>query len=193
MFRLILDSSTKLMWIGLVKNNELIDHYTRVAKRDHAKYMVDAINNLLAKNNVKVKDLSEIVVGSGPGSYTGLRVAGMTSKMLAYTLNIPLYEVSSIFFLTSGYKGKVLGMMDARRNQYFTGIYEGINTIKEDELMLYDDILNLEEYNNYKVIKIDENNYKIDVSKIIKKMQLVKDIHDYVPNYLRKTEAEMNL
>ena len=34
--------------------------------------------------------------------------------------------------------------------------------------MLYDDILSLEEYNNYKVIKIGENNYKIDVSKLLK-------------------------
>lgn len=193
MFRLILDSSTKLMWIGLTRDDKLIDYYTRVAKKDHAKYMVDAIDNLLAKNKVSIKDIKEIVVGRGPGSYTGLRVAGMTSKMLAYTLKIPLYEVSSIFFLTSGYKGKVLGMIDARRNQYFTGIYEGIKTIKEDKLMLHSDILELEEYNNYKVINIDENNYQIDVSKIIKKKTLVENVNDYVPNYLRKTEAEMNL
>jgi tRNA threonylcarbamoyladenosine biosynthesis protein TsaB len=181
------------MWIGLTRDDKLIDYYTRVAKKDHAKYMVDAIDNLLAKNKVSIKDIKEIVVGRGPGSYTGLRVAGMTSKMLAYTLKIPLYEVSSIFFLTSGYKGKVLGMIDARRNQYFTGIYEGIKTIKEDKLMLHSDILELEEYNNYKVINIDENNYQIDVSKIIKKKTLVENVNDYVPNYLRKTEAEMNL
>ncbi len=193
MFRLILDSSTKLMWIGLTCDNKLIDYYTRVARKDHAKYMVDAIDNLLNKNKVSIKDIKEIVVGSGPGSYTGLRVAGMASKMLAYTLKIPLYEVSSIFFLTSGYEGKVLGMIDARRNQYFTGIYEGITTIKEDKLMLHSDILTLEEYNNYKVINIDENNYQIDVSKIIKKKTLVENVNDYVPNYLRKTEAEMNL
>ncbi|HPX71397.1 MAG TPA: hypothetical protein PLP84_00670, partial [Acholeplasmataceae bacterium] len=80
-----------------------------------------------------------------------------------------------------------------RRNQYFTGIYEGITTIKEDKLMLHSDILTLEEYNNYKVINIDENNYQIDVSKIIKKKTLVENVNDYVPNYLRKTEAEMNL
>ena len=37
MYRLILDSSTKLMWIGLTKDNKLIANYTRVARKDHAK------------------------------------------------------------------------------------------------------------------------------------------------------------
>jgi tRNA threonylcarbamoyladenosine biosynthesis protein TsaB len=181
------------MWIGLVKNETLVDFYARIAKKDHAKYMVDAIDNLLKKNKVEVKDLSEIIVGCGPGSYTGLRVAGMVSKMLAYTLEIPLYSVSSIYFLTSGYKGKVLGMIDARRNQYFTGIYDGTTTIKEDELMLYQDILQLKDVNQYKLLIINEENYKIDVNKIINKKILVDNINEYVPNYLRKTEAEMKL
>ncbi len=193
MYRLVLDSSTKLMWIGLVKNETLVDFYARIAKKDHAKYMVDAIDNLLKKNKVEVKDLSEIIVGCGPGSYTGLRVAGMVSKMLAYTLEIPLYSVSSIYFLTSGYEGKVLGMIDARRNQYFTGIYDGTTTIKEDELMLYQDILQLKDVNQYKLLIINEENYKIDVNKIINKKILVDNINEYVPNYLRKTEAEMKL
>jgi tRNA threonylcarbamoyladenosine biosynthesis protein TsaB len=192
-FRLVLDSSTKLMWIGLTKDDQLVDFYTRVAKRDHAKYMVDAIDNLLKKNNISIKEIKEIVVGSGPGSYTGLRVAGMVSKMLAYTLNIPLFQVSSIYFLTSGFNGKVLGMIDARRTQYFVGIYEGIKTIKEDSLMLHEDILKLDNYNQYQVVMINEDNYQIDVSKILKKKTKIKDIHKYVPNYLRKTEAEMKL
>ena len=98
MYRLILDSSTKLMWIGLAKDNKLIANYTRVARKDHAKYMVDAIDNLLKVNDVTIDDIKEIVVSSGPGSYTGLRVAGMVAKMLAYTKNIPLYEISSIYF-----------------------------------------------------------------------------------------------
>lgn len=193
MYRLVLDSSTKLMWIGITKGDNLIDFYTRVAKKDHAKYMVDAIDNLLKNNNLSTSQIKEIIVGSGPGSYTGLRVAGMVSKMLAYTLNIPLYEISSIYFLTSGYNEKITGLIDARRNQYFIGIYHNLETIKVDDILVYDDILQLKEVENTKVVIIDENTYKIDVNKIINKRTLVQDVHSFTPNYLRKTEAERNL
>ena len=193
MYRLILDSSTKLMWIGLTKDNKIVANYTRVARKDHAKYMVDAIDNLLKVNDVTIDDIKEIVVSSGPGSYTGLRVAGMVAKMLAYTKNIPLYEISSIYFLSSGYDKKVAGLIDARRNQYFFGIYEDTKTVFEDKLMLYDDIINLPEIKNSKIVILNEDNYLIDVDKVFKKMSLVKDVHSFVPNYLRKTEAERNL
>ena len=193
MYRLILDSSTKLMWIGLAKDNKLIANYTRVARKDHAKYLVDAIDNLLKVNDVTIDDIKEIVVSSGPGSYTGLRVAGMVAKMLAYTKNIPLYEISSIYFLSSGYDKKVAGLIDARRNQYFFGIYENTKTVFEDTLMLYDDIINLPEIKNSQIVILNEDNYLIDITKVFKKMSLVKDVHSFVPKYLRKTEAERNL
>lgn len=192
MYRLILDSSTKLMWIGLTKDENLIDHYERVARKDHAKYMVDAIDNLLKKNNVTIDNIKEIIVGSGPGSYTGLRVAGMVAKMLAYTKQIPLYEISSIYFLSSGYQKKVAGLIDARRNQYFAGIYNNLETIYEDSLMLHDDIMALDEIKDAEVVILDENSFKINVGKVINKKTLVSDVHSFVPRYLRKTEAERN-
>lgn len=193
MYRLILDSSTKLMWIGLVKENKLIDKYTRVAKKDHAKYMVDAIDNLLKENNLTIDNVVQIIVGAGPGSYTGLRVAGMVSKMLAYTKQIDLYEVSSIYLLSSGYQGQVAGLIDARRSQYFVGIYNDQDTVFEDGLLLYDDIMKLSDIKDSEIVILNEDTYKIEVSKVVSKMSLVKDIHAFIPNYLRKTEAERNL
>ena len=193
MYRLILDSSTKLMWIGLVKEDELIDQYIRVAKRDHAKYMVDAIDQLLKKNQITIKKVDQFIVGAGPGSYTGLRVSGMVAKMLAYTTNKPLYKISSIFLLMSGYEGLTAGLIDARRDQYFTELYDGEKTILEDKLLLFqaiqDDII----FKDAKIIILNEDNYIINVKKVINKMVKVDDIHGFVPNYLRETEAERNL
>lgn len=193
MYHLIFDSSTKLMWIGLAKDKKLIDHYKRIAARDHSKYIVDAIDKLLAKNNVKLENIDEIIVGSGPGSYTGLRVSVMVAKMFAYTKKIPLKEVSSILFLTSGYNMKVCGMIDARRNQYFTGIYNNGETIYSDKLILEPEGIELSKKYNAEVVKITPETYKIDVSVIIDNSKIVKDVHSFIPNYLRKTEAERNL
>ena len=54
---------------------------------------------LLKRNNLTIDDVEEIIVGHGPGSYTGLRVSVMVSKMLAYTKGIKLSSVSVYIFI----------------------------------------------------------------------------------------------
>ena len=192
MYRLIIDSSTKIMYVGLTQNLNLIDKKIRIAKRDHAKYLVDEIDQLLSKNNLKITDIKEIIVGNGPGSYTGLRVAGMVAKMLAYIKNIILKEVASPFFLTSGYEEKVTGLIDARRNQFFMGTYDNLTTVIPEQIGQLDDFYTNNDFLESRKVLIDENNYLIDAAKIILKATIVEDVHSYTPNYIRKTEAERN-
>ncbi|MFA7589064.1 MAG: tRNA (adenosine(37)-N6)-threonylcarbamoyltransferase complex dimerization subunit type 1 TsaB, partial [Acholeplasmataceae bacterium] len=82
---LMFDVSSNVMFIGYSKNKELVDYSIRIAQKDHAKYLVDRISQVLQRNKIKLTDLDEIIVGIGPGSYTGLRVAIMVAKMLGYT------------------------------------------------------------------------------------------------------------
>src|SRR5690554_2578576 len=113
MKKLFLDSSTNLLYVAVSEENELLDFTIRLSRNDHSKHVVDRIDLLLKRNNLTIDDIDEIIVGHGPGSYTGLRVSVMVSKMLAYTKNIKLSSVSSLYFLSSGYKGKKAPMIDA--------------------------------------------------------------------------------
>ena len=88
MKRLLFDVSTNVMYVGYSKDNILVDFSIRIAQRDHAKYLVDRIDQLLKRNKLKLDDIHEIIIGIGPGSYTGLRIAVMVGKMLAYTKHI---------------------------------------------------------------------------------------------------------
>lgn len=193
MYTLILDTSTKLMYIILV-DDETNEYkvFTRLTNKDHSRYIVDDIYNMLKENNLTPSNLSKIVVGRGPGSYTGLRVSGTVAKILSYTLNIKLYSVSSIYLLTSGYKGEVSGLINARRNNFFIGIYNDDKEILEDRLLSLDEIINIPNYQDYNQVFIDENTTNVNPIEALNMIR-EEDNFTYVPNYLRKTEAEINL
>lgn len=187
---LFFDVSTHVMYIGYAIDDEIIDFSIRLAKRDHAKYIVDRIQQLLNRNGATLQVLDRIIVGCGPGSYTGLRIAGTVAKTLAYATGIQLYKVSSLVFMTSGYKGLVCAMQDARRGNVFSNIYEGVKVLFDDALRTFETFREEPEYKKAACIFIDENTYKVDIQTINKHAIRVENIHDYEPNYARITEAE---
>ena len=192
MKRIMFDVSTNVMFVGYAKDDVLSDFSIRIAKRDHAKYLVDRIEQVIQRNRLKLDDIDEIIIGIGPGSYTGLRIAVMVAKMLAYTKNIPLRTVSSLYFMTSGHEGKVAALIDARRGFVFSEIHEGENILLEDGYRDLADLSILDIYKGAKTVFIDDRSFLVNPKYIINKSVAVENIHDLVPNYLRRTEAEKN-
>ncbi len=192
MKRLMFDVSTNVMYVGYTRDHQLIDFSIRIAQRDHAKYLVDRIDQVLRRNRVKLEDLDEIIIGTGPGSYTGLRIAVMVGKMLAYTKHITLRTVSSLFFMTSGYEGKVIAAMDARRGFIFCGIYDNGEILLEDGYRKLTDVYEEPISKGARMVFINDRTYEINPKRIWEKSTICKDIHALIPNYLRITEAERN-
>lgn len=183
---LIVDTATNYLVVGL-KSNKKEEVVTRSGKNDNAAYLVNKIDELLNNNNLTIDDIDEIIVGIGPGSYTGIRVSVVVAKTLAYSKNITLKQISSIALLTSGYNTMVYGAIDARRNHYFAGKYLSAKEIVKDSYISSE---SLEQVSN-KVI-LNEETIKLDLEKISENAKTVEDIFSLEPNYLRKTEAETN-
>jgi tRNA threonylcarbamoyladenosine biosynthesis protein TsaB len=190
--RLLFDVSTSVMFVGYANDSDLLDFSIRIAKRDHAKYLVDRIEQVIKRNHITLDDMDEIIIGIGPGSYTGLRITVMVGKMLAYTKNIPLRTVSSLYFMTSGYEEKVAALIDARRGFVFSEVHDKDEIILEDGYRYLDDLSNIKAYKGSKTVFIDDRNFLVSPKRIYEKSVEVKNVHDLVPNYLRKTEAENN-
>ena len=87
--------------------------------------LVPAIDAMLARHGVEKRSLSLIAVASGPGSFTGLRVAVATAKGLAEALAIPAVPVSVLeaVALASSLQGTVIAALDAQRGELFFGEY----------------------------------------------------------------------
>lgn len=190
MYSLILDSSTKILYVCLVNDGKVVYEKYAEGNKDHAKNIVYLVDCALKENNIESKDLTEIVCGYGPGSYTGVRMAVSVCKMLSVFMNKPLYTISSLKLMASGTKGKVLSIIDARRGNVFGCILD-TNTdtyIIEESHTLLDDL----KKNQYDYIVTDDG-YKVDPLYVLAHKEKVLEPHLLVPNYLRETEAERNL
>lgn len=183
---LFLDTATNLLVTGLLDGKKS-DMLTREGNQDNSAYAIDTIDKLLKRNGLTIDDIGCMVVGIGPGSYTGIRVAVMVAKMIASTKGIKLFQISSIAFLTSGYEYPVFGFIDARNGLGFSGFYQKAQMIEADKLRALD-ALTEKQRASFKALKTEQVN--IDLKNILKASTEVKDIHNLVPAYLRKTEAE---
>ena len=189
MISLLLDSSTKVLYVAIVKDEEVLFEKYIEGKNNHAKNIVACINDGLNELNLKVDDLGKIVIGNGPGSYTGVRMAVTVGKMMAVFKDIPLYTISTLKLISSGYKGKVLALIDARRGNAFSFVYD----YDKNEAILEEGLYSYETLKEYEVDYTVNEEYKVDPIYCVNNSILVNEPHLLVPNYLRDTEAERNL
>ena len=191
MLSLVLDTSTKYLYISLVKDDTILEEMIFEGSKNHAGNSVYQIDLLLKKHNLTTKDLNSVYCGYGPGSYTGVRISVTIAKMLASFADIKLYAISSLYLAGSGYDNKnVAVMFDARRGNSFSACFG--KTIISDKLRSNEEFLNsvkdLED-----LVIVNETNFKVNPLKVIKNAFYVEDVEAFVPNYLRITEAEYNL
>ena len=191
MYSLILDSATKILYVALIKDNETLYESYIEGKNDHAKNIVAKVDEALKKSNITVNELNEVIVGIGPGSYTGVRMAVTVAKMLAvFKKNIKLYSISTLKLMASGYDGIVLSMIDARRNNSFGMIID----MNKNEYIINECLIANDELKNNKYDEIvTDSSYTVDPIYVLNNKVLVEEPHLLVPNYLRDTEAERNL
>lgn len=182
---LIIDTATSNLYIALVDDTFLDEVYKKNIK-NHSEHLMNEIEALFIKNNIKPSDLDQIVCGIGPGSYTGVRIGLTVAKMLAYSLNIPLKAISSLYMMGSTHN-KFASIIDAKRGYVFAGYYENGKSI------IPEGYIELEEFKRLvEGIIVTDNDYKVDCNNVIKYSYLV-DTNLVEPNYLRETEAERNL
>ena len=194
--RLVIDSASKFLYVALYEDLECLGKYYAEGNNDHSVKLMSEIEKIFISSNLKVKDLDEIIIGIGPGSYTGLRIGVVVAKMFAWNDNIPVKTVSSLamFASSSSFEGLILPEIDARRGNSFLGLYRktGKTLVLEDE----EKLVNLENYKesikeSYEIVSKGEPNIEVILNSDI--LSLVEDIHGLNPNYLRITEAERNL
>ena len=188
---LILDSATNKLYVSLVIDEQIVYETYTSSEKGHAKTIMVEIDNACKKANIELINIDQVVVGIGPGSYTGVRMAVTVGKMLATMAeNIKLLSVSTLVLMGTGFTGKVLSTIDARRGNCFGMIYDmNGDSYVQNEALYERAVLEANSYD----CKVDENEFKVDPLKVIKLSALVDEPRTLVPNYLRDTEAERNL
>jgi len=126
-----IDTSTEIAMVCLSENGIVFTDRVNTNQKDHASFLHVAICELLKKQGIELISLSAIAVTEGPGSYTGLRVGLSTAKGLCYALDKPLILISSLEVIANDARNNYneskylfCPMIDARRMEVFTGLYD---------------------------------------------------------------------
>lgn len=122
-----LDSSGLVASVAIVTEEELIAEYTINYKKTHSQTLLPMLDEIIKMVELDFTQVEAIAVAGGPGSFTGLRIGSATAKGLGLALEKPIIAVPTIEGIAYNLYGTdkvICPLMDARRNQVYTGLYE---------------------------------------------------------------------
>ena len=140
MFTILLDSSNTSLTVGLAKDDVLLEEISYEAWQSQSEHMIPELNKLLDKYGVDIKDIKEVVVAIGPGSYTGVRIAITIAKTIATALDVKVYTVSSLRCQKDG-KHPSICVINARSGRSYFGVFKDQEIIVDDCIMTNDKVL----------------------------------------------------
>ena len=209
MICLFFDTASEKLKVSLIKNDEIIYDKEMINKNDHSSYLVPFIDEAFKSNNIDFKDLDRIIVGIGPGSFTGTRISITVAKVYAAMFNIPLFGISSLEMMIYGDKDYdyYVPIIEEKKDNLYYGIYdknkkrivEDSYTSKEklyEILSKYEGKILLISHNSSEYEKYEYTNEKIDPIEINKNILVnnkEENPHLLKPNYIKKIEAESKL
>ncbi len=123
---LAIDSSGLTASVAVVEDSRTIAEYTVDYKKTHSQTLLPMIDEVAKMTELELSDIDAIAVSGGPGSFTGLRIGSATAKGLGLALDKPLIHVPTVdglAYQVYGCGDIICPIMDARRNQVYTGIY----------------------------------------------------------------------
>jgi len=125
MSRLVLaiDTSTPAVTAGVVADGQVLGERVTVDARAHAERITPNVLAAIADAGRSMAGLTAVVVGCGPGPFTGLRVGMATAAAYGHALGLPVYGVCSLDAIGGQTAGEVLVVTDARRREVYWARY----------------------------------------------------------------------
>lgn len=123
---LAIEASSLVCSTAILTDDIITAEYTINNKVTHSQTLLPMIDEICKMTDTDVSEFDAIAVSGGPGSFTGLRIGSATAKGLAYALNVPVVNVPTLEAMAYNFYGTdkvICPIMDARRNQVYTGIY----------------------------------------------------------------------
>jgi tRNA threonylcarbamoyl adenosine modification protein YeaZ len=125
---LAIDTSTTAITVGLHDGASVVAESTTLDARAHAEHLAPNIRAALASADAEPGDVTDVVVGIGPGPFTGLRVGIVTGRTFAFALGLPVRGLTSLDAIAheawlGGRRGDLLVATDARRKEVYAATY----------------------------------------------------------------------
>lgn len=140
---LALDTATKLGSVAVGTREGLLAEITLGVEVRHSESLLPAVRFALERSRVRPGDLRAIIVGGGPGSFTGVRIAAATAKAMVLALDVPLFSYTSLALLAAGTgvpDRAVCALLDAHGDEVFAACHRmpsngGLETVLEPSII----------------------------------------------------------
>ena len=136
---LAIESSALAASAAVYEDGVIKAEYTTNFKKTHSQTLMPMIDEVVKITETDLNSLDAIAVSAGPGSFTGLRIGSATAKGLCLALDKPLIHVPTLDAMAYNFYGSrdlIVPIMDARRDQVYTGIYTFKRAEDEEELVI---------------------------------------------------------
>ena len=123
---LAIDSSGLVASVAVLEDETLVAEYTICHKKTHSQTLLPMLDEIRRMTELELASIDAIAIAAGPGSFTGLRIGSATAKGLGLALDKPIVSVPTTVGLAYNVYGAsdfVCPLMDARREQVYTGVY----------------------------------------------------------------------
>ncbi|GBL03444.1 tRNA (adenosine(37)-N6)-threonylcarbamoyltransferase complex dimerization subunit type 1 TsaB [Glaciecola sp. KUL10] len=132
---LAIDTATEACSVALLKGEEAFSTF-EICPQQHSQRILPMIDDLLKKQDIKLKELDAIAYGRGPGSFTGVRIATGIAQGLAFGAELPVLQISTLAAMAQEAYEKtgvahVRVLIDARMQEVYFGDYVAVNGLVE--------------------------------------------------------------
>ena len=133
-FFLCIETSRQIASVALINDGVCIREELSAQQKEHASFLQSAIKNMIQYSGFSLTDLDAVSVSIGPGSYTGLRVGLASAKGICFAIQKPLITLNTLKLMAYAAREQLVNsrtqykylapMIDARRNEVFTAVYD---------------------------------------------------------------------
>ena len=186
MYSLFIDTHDKNVIVILFKNGKILCKEENISNNKHSEITMPVVEKIFRENKLDVKDLNNVIVVNGPGSFTGERIAVTIGKTLAYCLNISIRAIDSLSIMAINIEGdkKVVALED--RNGAYVGEFN-----KDNEKLCEFKYLSNSLYNEYKSRNNVINKVDINYEKVYEFVMKMNELnpHEVKPLYVKGISA----
>lgn len=197
MITLFIDTSSYGVSIAVLNGDKVLASIVRNIPLQHSVYTVSFIDEVLKKASIRPDHVNKIMVVTGPGSFTGLRIGVTIAKVFAYLEDIMVIPVSSLKARSLSLEHDYcMSLIDAHHYHYYMGLYDSSNHevvleqyISKEKLVDY-----IHKYHpviigdcDGKIDDIDYFKQELDISLVVRYYQDMEAMNPHLvnPNYLK--------
>ncbi len=211
---LALDTSSPSLFIGLTNGADLIERKIEIPQ-SHSQYLSQTVKDIISEQSITSRDINGVIIGKGPGSFTGLRIGFSFAKGFALALKIPVYTVSSLRAHAAEYFGLgrvVVPYLDARRGEIFASCFE--SRLDEEPIAHFEDeIIPVKDIKNVVAsLSVDKEIFFVSAGELLienthmpksvcaslfslhstkgEAYRSISDLSAFKPNYVRQVSAK---